>query len=358
MARRPASARKRPAAPGFRELLEQDLKRDEIRPVYVIDGEDQLRIDQVVEAIGKRALEPAAAVFNEHHLAADEVGWQGVLQQAQAYPMLAGRQLVVARHADRLPWTKEAEGVQAVAAYLKDPVPTTVLVILGEAFNGNAGWVKAAKDAGYYFHFAPPSGRDLDAWAERAARQQGLELDPDARQVLCELIGSDLRALLAEIEKLALLQESRGTAPTAEEIPGLVMDQAQLDVFKLTDAVAAGQPAEVVRSWLRLATWGRDVYELTPMVMSHLRRTVTVAAALLDGVSPDDIAAETGLNAWMVRTKILPQARVLGPAGCQALLEACLACERAQKSRPLPPELAFEQLLLAVAGPDPDRAVR
>ena len=350
---------RRPSAPGFRELREGDLRSGEFRPVYVLDGEDQLRIDQVIEAIRKRALDPAAAAFNEHHLAADEVGWQGVLQQAQAYPMLAGRQLVIARHADQLGWTKDAPGVTALTAYIRDPVLTTLLIIVGDQFHGNAAWVKAAKESGYYFHFAPPGGRDLEAWTDRAARQQGLDLAPAARQVLCELVGGDLRALLAEIEKLALLQAERGTAPTPEEIPGLVMDQAELEVFAVTDALTAGDGGEAMRAWRRLAAWGRDVYEMTPVVTAHLRRLVSVATAVADGLDePGRIASETGLNAWMVRTKLLPQARRLGPASCRALLAACLECERSQKSRPLPPDVALEQLLLtaAAAGRDPARA--
>jgi DNA polymerase-3 subunit delta len=349
MARRPAGGRRRPQAPGFRELRQQDLETGKLRPVYVLDGEDQLRIDQVVEALGKLALEPAAAAFNQHILAADEAGWSAVLQQARAYPMLAGRQLVIARHADRLPWSKEAPGVAAVTAYIKEPVESTVLVIVGEQFHGNAGWVRAAKQAGYYFHFAPPGGRDLEAWVERAARKADLDLAPDARALLCELVGSDLRGLLVEIEKLALLQAERGTAPSAAEIPELVMDQAELEVFKITDTLAAGDPAGAMQAWIRLSTWGRDVYELTPLVLWQLRQTALVATALQDGIPPDQMASETGLNPWMIRQKLLPQARRLDADGTRRLLDACLACEQAQKGRPLPPELALEQLLLTAA---------
>ncbi len=350
MAKRQGGGGRGSSVPGFRELREGDLARGEFRPVYVLDGEDQLRIDQVIEAIRKRALDPAAAAFNEHTLAADDVGWQGVLQQAQAYPMLAGRQLVIARHADQLGWTKDTPGVPALTAYMKDPVPSTLLIIVGEQFHGNATWVKAAKEAGYYFHLGAPSGRDLDAWAHRAARQQGLDLAPAARQVLCELVGGDLRALLAEIEKLALLQAERGAAPSAEEIPELVMDQAELEVFAVTDALVAGDGGEALRAWRRLAAWGTDTYATTPAVTAHLRRLVAVAVAFAEGLTDaGEIARATRLNPWMVSNKLLPQARRLGAADCRELLDACLDCERTQKSRPIPPELALEHLLLTAA---------
>jgi DNA polymerase III delta subunit len=184
---------------------------------------------------------------------------------------------------------------------------------------------------------------------ERAARKADLDLAPDARALLCELVGSDLRGLLVEIEKLALLQAERGTAPSAAEIPELVMDQAELEVFKITDTLAAGDPAGAMQTWIRLSTWGRDVYELTPLVLWQLRQTALVATALQDGIPPDQVPSETGLSPGMVRQKLLPPARRLDAEGTRRLLDACLACEQAQKGRPLPPELALEQLLLTAA---------
>jgi DNA polymerase-3 subunit delta len=345
MAKRPAATAK-----GFAEILNQDLKTGEFRPVYIIDGEDQLRMDQVVEAIRRQALDAAAAAFNDHVLQADQCGWAGVLQQAQSFPMMGARQVVVARHADQIRTRKDDPDEKALAAYLANPVDTTILVITGEKFDGRKAWLAGAKKAGCYFHFAAPTGRDLAEWIAKAAQRAGLDLDPEGRESLAYLVGNDLQALRVEIDKLALLQESRGSAIPATEIPELVMDQAELDAFKLSDALAPGQAADVLRAWWRLSTWGTDVYQLTPLVMSHLRRAALAAAAAADGVDADQVAASTGLNPWYLKKNIIPLGRRLGPEACRSILRACAACERSQKSRPVPPELAFEQLLFTATG--------
>ena len=343
---------KRVKAPGFRDILEQDLKKGKFRPVYVLDGEDQLRIDQVVEALRKQALDPASAAFNEHVVQGDQVGWEGVLQQAQGFPMLGGRQLVLARHADRIGSRKDDPAEKALAAYVKAPVETTLLIITGEKFDGRKAWMAAARKSGYYFHFAPPKGRELSTWIEKAAARAGLSLDPAAREVLADLVGGDLQALRAEIEKLALLEESRGKAPTAAEIPELVMDQAELELFKLTDTFGPGENAALLRAWWRLNTWGRDVYQLTPLLLTHLRRTAMAAVCLAEGDSVAIVSEQSELNPWLLKNKIIPLARRLGADACRRILAACLACEQAQKRRPVPPELAFEQLLLEASRAD------
>ncbi len=346
MAKRAGKSR----APGFDELRNTDLKTGEFRPVYVIDGVDQLRIGQVVNSLRKKALDPASAAFNEHLLDGDQVGWDSVLQQAQGFPMLGGRQVVLVRHADHI--KADRDGETALRNYLASPVESTLLIITGSKFDGRRTWLAAAKKAGVYFHFEAPKGQALERWVQTASKKAGLDLDQAGREALIHLVGSDLQGMLVEIEKLALLQESRGCRLTAEDIPELVMDQAQLEVFRLTDTIGPGQGAELMRSWLRLTTWGSDVYQLTPLVMTHLRRTALAASYLEAGAAPGEIAGITGLNAWMLNKGILPLAGRLGARSCRTILNACLACERAQKSRPVPADLAFEQLLLDVTRVD------
>ena len=343
---------KRVNAPGFQDLLKQDLKTGDFRPVYILDGDDQLRIDQVVEALRKQALDPASAAFNEHVMQGDQVGWEGVIQQAHGFPMLGGRQLVLARHADKINSRKGDPAEKALAEYIRAPLDSTLLVITGEKFDGRKAWLVAAKKAGFYFHFAPPVGRELAAWIDKAAARAGLTLAPDAREVLMMLVGGDLQGLLVEIEKLALLEDSRGKAPSATEIPDLVMDQAELEVFKLTDTFGPGEGAALLRAWWRLTTWGRDVYQLTPLLLTHLRRTALAAICLAEGDSVTNVSEQSKLNSWMLKNKIIPLANRLGVDGCRRILAACLACEQAQKRRPVPPDLAFEQLLLAASRSD------
>ena len=347
-----AKGYQRSTGPGFKELLKQDLQTGVYRKVYVIDGEDQLRIEQVVDAIRKKALEPGSAAFNEHILQADQVGWTGILQQAQGFPMLGGRQVVIARHADQIVSKKGDPAEAALVKYLADPVETTLLILTGAKFDGRRKWIGVAKKAGYYFNFAAPKGPELTEWISKASDRAGLNLAPDAREVLMQLVGNDLQGLLVEIEKLALLQESRGKPPAAEEIPELVMDQAELDNFKLSDDFGPGETAALMRTWLRLASWGTDVYELTPLLMSNLRRTALVATALDEDESGASVAAQTHLNPWLLKNRLMPLARRLGVENCQRILTACLTCEQSQKRRPVPPELVFEQFLMEASRPD------
>jgi DNA polymerase III subunit delta len=343
-----------PAAktPGFQDLLRQDLKSGNLRPVYVLDGPDQLRIEQVVAAIKKLALDPAAAAFNEHVIDAEAVGWSGIIQQASGYPMLGERQLVWARHADRIKTGsgKSDPGEAALSSYLQAPLDSTILIITGEKFHGAKAWIKAARKSGFYFSFAAPTGAELRTWIDKAAARAGLTLPSPAVELLAELVGGDLQALQGEIEKLALLEASRGQALDPDELPALVMDQAQLVVFDLTDAAGPGRGPAMLGAWFDLIAWGSSVEELSPILVTHLRRAALVAACLADDLHLDALQGATGLNAWMLRNKLAPLARRLDGAGWRRVLKQCLEYDDSVKRRPIPPHLASEQLLIGFHG--------
>ena len=341
--------------PGFKDLKRQVLDTGEVGPVYVLVGEDQLRLDAAVEVMKRHVLDPAAAAFNERILRGDQVGWNEVLQAAQGFPMMGDRQLVWLKNLEVLDRNtrKEAAELKALEQYLESPAPSTVLILSGTSIDGRRKWATIARKAGYLYSFEPPSGRDLDEWVDRAARREGLVLDGPCKAMLIDLVGNDLRALSADIAKLALIAEGREHPFTAVELPALVMDQADLQVFELTDGLAGRDAAEALRAWRRLQAWGADAHGMSPVLASHLRRVALTAAGLDDGATGDQVAASAGLNPWLVKNKLAPHARKLGRRGVSRLLQACLECERTMKSRPVPPETALEQLLLTAAIQDP-----
>lgn len=339
-----------PGAGGTMPALADELRQGEVRPVYLLEGPDQFRLEQAVAYIRGLVLEPGTEAFSDHRLDAPAAGWSGILQQARMLSMFGGRQVVWARHVDQLKGREKDPEEAALVQYLKEPVASTVLILTGQHCDARRTWVKTAKQHGYHVAFPAPVGAELLAWIRKACRKEGLELEDAAVRLLADLVGSDLQALQGEIEKLSLLTGPDGTPPAADRLPGLVLDQVEFDSFSLTDAAGPGQAPAMLKNWRNQMNQGKSTEELMPLLLTHLRRAALVAACLEEGIAEREIAAESGLNAWMVRNKLLPLARRLGPGAMRRLLNACLDCDQALKGRPLPAIVAGEQLLAAIGG--------
>jgi DNA polymerase III subunit delta len=348
MAKRSSRSHASSAPRDKRSLLADELRGGVLRPIYVFEGSDQHRIDQVVQFIRNLVVAPGSEAFNVHILDAESQGWAGILRQARSLSMFGGKQFILARYCDRIKASAQDPGEAAFNEYLQTPVDSTVLIITGEKFDGRRSWMKIAKDKDCHVHFPPPSGAELLNWIRRAARDAGLILDQEAVALLADLVGSDLNSLQAEINKLRLLQDMIGKPPDHSMLLEHILDQHEVDVFSLTDAASPDHGPEMLRNWFQQVNQGKNPEELIPLLLTHLRRAILVANCLADGISEKDIAAETGINAWMLRNKLSPMARRLDAAMSAKLIRSCLDSDFALKTRPIASSVVVEELLATI----------
>jgi DNA polymerase-3 subunit delta len=333
---------KRQALPGFQELVSQDLKNKSYRPVYLLAGEDRHRMETVIERIQKDALGPSSSVFNNHVLQGDQADVGRVLQQALALPMMGDRQVIWVKNIDMCLSDKASQ--DAMEKYLEKPVPETILIMTAEKVDGRNKWVKSCASNGYLFEFDPPTGDALVTWVLKAAKVESLPLTKEQAQLLCDLVGSDLLALKSEISKLALLAEDQGGQLTTEELGRVIMDQAALEGYEITNSLGPGRTGQVLHTWFRLSEWGRTAYEIAPLLTSRVRKGQILASGRREQMSDNEIARLSKQNPFAMRY-LEPMVRAMGADGLARNLRAALECDRRLKGSPLKPDIIIEKLI-------------
>jgi DNA polymerase-3 subunit delta len=329
--------------PGFQDLVEQDLKTGKFRAVYLLAGEDTLRIEGVVDKIRKDALGEQGSAFNFHVFQGDQTPVERILQQALSLPMLGGRQVIWVKQVDKC--LGGQEGQVSFEKYLSKPVPETVLLLSADKVDKRKKWVKVCQENKYLFDFTPPSGEALIQWVLKAARRQDLPLEAEQARVLCELVGNDLMSLKSEIDKLSLLMEDRGEAVSGEELGRIIMDQAALEGYEISAHLEPGKTTEVLRTWFRLAEWGRTAHEIAPLLISRVRKGAILSAGREGGMADGEIGSLTGQNPWSFRY-LEPMARSMGRNGLAEGLKSALESDRRLKGSPLKPDIIMEKLIM------------
>ena len=335
------------------DALLRSLKQGPPDAVYYLHGDEDVLKDEAVRALVERAVDPASRDFNVDQRSAVDLDPESFHALVNTPPMLAPTRAVVIRGLEQL--RKTAKVRQELLHYLEAPNPTTVLVLVQGA--GEAPDPELARRAtGVAVEPLPPAR--VERWMAHRAKQLGLELAPDAGELLLAAVGNDLAALAPELEKLAALAASR--AVTRDDVAALVGVRRGETVQDLVDAAlerrapAAARLVEPVleqagMSGVRLVTAlatallgtalaraeldrGAPRSRLEPLILSHLRA-----------------ARPYGLGSWehtaarWARWASLWSGRELSYA-----IRRALAADRALKSSTVTDERGIlEQLVLA-----------
>ncbi|HEY0861658.1 DNA polymerase III subunit delta [Pseudoxanthomonas sp. z9] len=316
-------------------------------PAYLIAGPEMLRVLEAADAV--RAQARAQGIGEREVFDADgrDFDWDALDASFNAPSLFSARRLVEVR----LPSGKPGkEGAEVVSRFCANPPPDVVLLITaGEWSKAHHGkWADAIAQIGVIAVAWAIKPHELPGWIESRLRARGLRADRDAVQALAERVEGNLLAAAQEIDKLALL--AQGGSLSAETMQSLVADAARYDVFRLTDAMLAGQGPQVSRMLAGLRAEGDMVAGLMPMVVKELLRTAHLARVQAAG---GNLAAEMkSQGIW--ESKQAPFKRALqrhaAPQRWERFVAEASRIDRIAKGRaPGDAWVAMERLLLAVA---------
>ncbi len=325
-------------------LLHKHLAGRELKPVYLLAGEEHLLLLEAADALRARARE--LGYTERDVLDADaNFDWNALVQAGASMSLFATHRLIDLR----LPTGKPGkEGAAALIEYCADAPPDTILLITCTQWSKahETAWVAAVEKAGLFVPLWPLKSEQFSDWIAQRMASRGLKPDRNAIDALAERVEGNSLAAAQEIDKLALLH---GSDPLdAETLEVLVADSARFDVFKLTDAALVGDAARALRILAGLRAEGEQIPGLMGWVLNQLQLLARLSVA--DG----NIAAAFRVERiWPAREGMYRKAlQRADRAHWEACLMQAARVDRISKGRGFGDAwVEFERLIVAVAMP-------
>lgn len=255
--------------------FQKQLAAPELKPVYLLAGEEHLLLLEAADSLRARARELG---YSEREVLDAEAGfdWSELTMAAASMSLFATRRVIDLR----LPGGRPGkDGSAGIAEYCANPPPDTVLLISCTQWSKQheGAWVAAVEKAGTFVPLWPLKANELPDWIAQRMAKAGLKPDRDAIDALAERIEGNLLAAAQEIDKLKLLH---GGAPLdAATLEDLVADSARFDVFRLADAALAGDGARALRVLAGLRAEGEQVPGLMGWMVNQLQMLARLAGA-------------------------------------------------------------------------------
>ncbi len=283
-----------------KENLREQLRRREIAPVYVLFGAETYLRDIAAKTIANLSFnEGDFRDFNETEFSlAVSDNLQPAIAAAEQLPMMAHRRVV--RITDiRIGATSNKDTLKedqetTLEKYLKRPAESSVIIFIADELNGVRKMSKLLHKHAAVVEFTRLDDASLRAWANEKIRDAGSEADERTIRHLVAIVGSDLRRLTNEIEKLSTAALP-GKLITIELIESLVPNSRELTNFELTDNLMAGRGEQAIKALRKILDDGAEPLALLGLISYNYRRLVIAKDMMEKGASHQEIASAAKL---------------------------------------------------------------
>ncbi|MFM8899787.1 MAG: DNA polymerase III subunit delta [Burkholderiales bacterium] len=338
-----------------------------LRPIYTIWGDEPLLAQEAGDALRAAARSLGYSERQVHTVAGAHFNWSALLGASQEMSLFADKQLIEIRIPSGKPGKEGSVALQRYCEIACETLSQDVLTVLQlpklDRQQQQSAWFTALDQAGVMVRVDPVERKALPAWIAQRLAQQGQRVSSglEGQQALdffADRVEGNLLAAHQEVMKLGLLYPAGEL--TIAQIEAAVLNVARYDVFKLGEAVLAGQAGRALRMLQGLQAEGEAAVLVHWTLSEDIRALKRVKDATANG-QPLPMAlreARVWGNKERLFERVVP---LLRQDGLQELLQAAHICDGIVKGLrhpkwPLEPWAALKRLVLmlceqAGAGP-------
>jgi DNA polymerase-3 subunit delta len=316
-----------------------EAKAGNLRPVYLVVGEESYLESEVLAAL------KAAALVGR------------VLAAARTLPMLGKRRLVVVRGLERWEPREGAESkdggkaaLDRLGEYAKDPVPTTTLVLVGSGLDKRRRLVTMAKSDGFLVSCEELARGDLPRFVQEKVRVRGCRIEPDVADAIAELTGPELSQVADAVDRLCLYVGD-GAEVTEAAVAECVVRLRPSTVWELVGAVGRRDAGAALAALDQVYDPADRGIRLVGLLAWSTRQLVKFEAATRAGLGASEAAVRAGAPPFKAR-ELAQQVRGLPASDLAKFLVRLATLDADLKGgSKRPPKASLERLILDLCGP-------
>jgi DNA polymerase-3 subunit delta len=317
------------------------LKQGKLLPLYLFYGEEEFLIQEALDIIIKKVVEPGTRDFNFNSLYCRDTPASEIVNLAQTLPFMSEKRLVIARDFDAL----KAADFEEILPYLNDPSPSSCLVMVSNQGRYEKKSVTSAVEAhGAVTRFFPLLDREIVTWIEGWTKARALSLPRDAAQYLWQTIGNDLQMINNELEKIEIFIKEK-KAITLDDVKTVVGDFREYSSFDLAAALGSKDRAKAFLILSRLLQEGEQAVGLLGAIAWNFRRLMRAKSMEAAGDGFDDIKRKLNVI-FHQSASFHEQMRRFNVEELRNAFDVMLSADKALKSSGLSGKLVLERMIL------------
>ena len=186
-------------------------------------------------------------------------------------------------------------------------------------------------------------GAQFDQWLISRFANAGAKITPDAQRQLSFLVGSNMRQLQQEVDKLATY--ASGRTITEEDVILMVPDAKEGNIFAMVDAIIDGHSGQALKMAHKLQDEGMSIQQMLAMVARQARLLIQAKALSQKKVDDEELGSRLGITSDFVFRKTMEQTRRHTHQQMAAMLSHLLDIDVSIKRGELTEDIAIDVLI-------------
>jgi len=289
--------------------------------LYILWGQDDFSLYESLEEIKRSIGDQALLATNTTTFDGQDLTVEQLRAVCETVPFLAEKRLVIVngllerfepkgkssrQKKNALVTNQQSEYKSLSDCIGKIPDSTILVLIDNSRIGSNNRLLKELSAKAKVKSFPLLRGSKLRQWTQGYVTKEGGSISPRAVDLLAELVGSNLRIMVNEVNKLILFTSGRRIEE--EDIKVVTSCAQEANVFALIDAIFEFRVGIAEQLLQQLLQRGASPAYLLVMLSRQAQRIVQVKALRNQRKSEKEIQDKLGLTSEFVWRKILEQA--------------------------------------------------
>ena len=284
------------------DALDAHLARS-LAPLYVITSDEHLLALEAADKIRKTA---RAQGLTEREVLVVERSfkWGELLAANQSQSLFGDRKLIELRIPTGKPGKDGGQALQEYAGSLNPDNVTLITLPKLDWQTQKSAWVASLQQSAVYIDIPLVERAHLPSWIGTRLAAQKQSVDRPGIDFIADRVEGNLLAAHQEIQKLALLYPEGKLS--FEQVQDAVLNVARYDVFKLNEAMLAGDAARLVRMIEGLKGEGEALPLVLWAMAEEIRTLLKIKAGAAQGKAVGMLLKEYRI--WGPREKLMEPA--------------------------------------------------
>lgn len=320
------------------KTIDNDIKRQEFKKVYLLYGEERYLIRQYRDKL-KRALADPDDTMNFSNFEGEAINVKEIIDLAETLPFFAERRVIFIEDSKLF-----KKGGDELGEYLGTMPETTYFVFIEEEVDKRSKLYKAVGKYGNAVEFGKQTDETLMRWIGGRISREGKNITQAAYQSFIAKTGTDMQNIEKELEKL-LCYTMEKSVIEPEDVEAITTEQISNKVFEMVDAIASHKQKHAMDLYYDLLALKEAPMRILFLITRQFQILLTVKVMGNQGFGNKEIAAKAGCPEWAVR-KYQGQAKAFSLDQIKQAIYDGVTYEEAVKTGKMNDQMAVELFIV------------